>query len=264
MTDDFRWIDAPQGRLYAQRWPRPDDGAATPPAPILMLHDSLGCVALWREFPAELARATGRDVIAYDRAGFGRSAPAQAPLPADFIAAEACDSLPALQRGFGFAGFVALGHSVGGAMAAACAAAQPEHCEALVTISAQAFVEARTLEGIRAAREAFARPDQFERLARHHGERARWVLDAWIDTWLDPAFAGWTLDATLARVRCPALVLHGEHDEYGSPRHPARIVEGLAGPARMMLLPGCAHVPHREAKPAVLGALHGFLGTPAR
>ncbi|NIE88387.1 alpha/beta hydrolase, partial [Burkholderia sp. Tr-860] len=71
MTDDFRWIDAPQGRLYAQRWPRPADGAATPPAPILMLHDSLGCVALWREFPAELARATGRDVIAYDRAGFG-------------------------------------------------------------------------------------------------------------------------------------------------------------------------------------------------
>ncbi|WP_042628743.1 alpha/beta fold hydrolase [Burkholderia plantarii] len=284
MTDEIRRIATPSGQLFAQRWPAAQATRGAPPdqpagearrlhtgpdlndaaAPIVLLHDSLGCVALWRDFPAALARATGRDVIAYDRAGFGRSAPARGPLAASFIEDEARLALPALRQAFGFSRFVALGHSVGGGMAAGFAAAEPACCEALVTIAAQAFVEDRTLDGIRAAREAFALPGQFERLRRHHGERARWVLDAWIDTWLDPAFGGWTLDATLARIRCPVLALHGEHDEYGSPRHPARIAERVPGPVRVVLLPGCAHVPHREAMPAVLEAVAAFLGEVGR
>ncbi|MEK6347996.1 MAG: alpha/beta fold hydrolase [Burkholderia sp.] len=264
MSDDIHWIDTRAGRLFAQRWAGAAPAAAADTAPIVLLHDSLGSVALWREFPAALSRATGRDVIAYDRLGFGRSEPAAAPLPHDFIHAEARDALPALQQAFGFTRFVVLGHSIGGAMAAACAAAHPAQCEALVTLSAQAFAEDRTLDGIRAARDAFAAPEQFARLARHHGERARWVLDAWVDTWLDPAFAAWTLDATLARIVCPVLALHGDADEYGSPRHPARIVEGAAGPARLVLLPGCGHVPHREAKAEVLAAISALLGTAPR
>uniref|UniRef100_UPI001981CD2C alpha/beta fold hydrolase n=1 Tax=Burkholderia sp. Ac-20379 TaxID=2703900 RepID=UPI001981CD2C len=207
---------------------------------------------------------SGRSVIAYDRLGFGRSDPAAAPLPCDFIHAEARDALPALQQAFGFSRFVALGHSVGGAMAAACAAVHTAQCEALVTLSAQAFVEARTLDGIRAARDAFAAPEQFARLRRHHGERARWVLEAWVDTWLDPAFAAWTLDATLARIVCPVLALHGDADEYGSPLHPARIAEFAAGPTRVVLLPGCGHVPHREATAEVLDTVSTFLSEARR
>ncbi len=266
-TPHDTWVHTPHGRLFTRRWtPGPtasgasSSGTALPP--ILLFHDSLGCVELWRDFPSALCAATGRDVIAYDRLGFGRSDARTAPMPLDFIGEEALASLPALRAQLGFAGFAALGHSVGGAMAAHCAAdggtgrgtrtgsAGSAGCEALVTVAAQACVEERTLEGIRAARDQFHRsPEALQRLARYHGgdeARARWVLGAWIDTWLHPDFAHWSQAGVLARVHCPVLALHGDQDEYGSTEQPERIARWAAGPARVEILPGAAHVPHRE------------------
>lgn len=264
------WIAMPQGRLFARRWSAaaaPGDSPGRLP-PIVLFHDSLGCVELWRGFPALLAAATGRDVIAYDRLGFGRSDRRTDVLPLDFVEDEARTALPALRAQLGIGRHVALGHSVGGGMAAHCAAAAGgpgagDGCEALVTIAAQACVEERTLQGIRDARDQFqAHPEQMERLARYHGgdaAQARWVLDAWVDTWLSPAFARWSLQDTLARVRCPVLALHGERDEYGSAEQPARIARWSAGPAQVALLPGLAHVPHREQPEAVAGRIAQFL-----
>lgn len=242
-----RWIETPAGRVFARQW----DGAG---APIVLFHDSLGSVGLWRAFPEALARVTRRKVIAYDRLGFGRSDPHPGLLDFDFVASEAHDAFRALRAQLGFDRFVAFGHSVGGGMAAACAAAFPGACEALITESAQAFVEDRTIEGILAAQDVFAQPGQLERLQRHHGDKAAWVLRAWIDTWLAPGFADWNLDALLGEVRCPALVIHGDHDEYGSVRHPRRIAEHVKGGATLELLP-CGHVPHRECEDAVLAAV---------
>ncbi|MCQ4165892.1 alpha/beta hydrolase [Tahibacter sp. P2K] len=138
-------------------------------------------------------------------------------------------------------------------MAVSCAAAWPADCRGLIAESAQAFVEDRTVQGIRAAQQAFAEPGQLERLRKYHGDKAAWVLSAWIDSWLAPAFAGWSLDADLRKVRCPALVIHGEHDEYGSIRHPQRIAQQIPGAATLRILSDCAHVPHRERTAAVLG-----------
>ncbi|WP_237711481.1 alpha/beta fold hydrolase, partial [Paracidovorax oryzae] len=163
------WVDSARGRLFARRWqPAPHDAPrAIAPAPVILFHDSLGCVALWRDFPAALCRATGRDVIAYDRSGFGRADLCTGALPPDFIAAEARTSLPALRSEFGIGRYVALGHSVGGAMAAHCAAegSGTGDCVALVTVAAQACVEERTLAGIREARDQFQRsPEALQRL----------------------------------------------------------------------------------------------------
>jgi pimeloyl-ACP methyl ester carboxylesterase len=251
------WIDHPQGRLFARSWrPRPSD--AGQPA-ILLFHDSLGCVELWRDFPEALARMTRRPVVAYDRLGFGRSDPYPGTLAADFLHAEAKQSVPALMSQLGLDRLIPFGYSVGGAMAVATAGQMPESCPALVTMAAQAFVEDLTVVGLEEAQRTFSADDQIERLARYHGAKARWVLSAWIDTWLSPEFAGWTLDADLARVHCPLLALHGENDEYGSLVHPQRITRLTQGPSEMVIVPDCGHVPHREQPEVVLQAVGRFL-----
>lgn len=258
-THDDHWISTPHGPLFARRWTPPGAEAAGR-APVVLFHESLGCVSLWRDFPAALAQATGREVIAYDRLGFGQSAAHPGTLPASFVVDEAREGFAALREALGLRRFVALGHSVGGGMALGAATAWADDCEALVLESAQAFVEPMTLAGIRAADADFAQPGQMARLARHHGDKAPWVLRAWVDTWLSEAFVGWNLDALLPRLRCPLLVLHGEQDEYGSPAQAQRFVALAGGPSTLQLLPGCGHVPHRQQLPAVLAALSRFLG----
>lgn len=255
------------GTLHAREWwpvrargARPQgDSDGAPPAPIVLLHDSLGSVELWREFPAALADATGRRVIAYDRPGFGRSDRRSEALAAGFIVDEAYEGFDAVREALGIRRFIAFGHSVGGGMAVGCAAAWPGDCVGLVTESAQAFVEDRTVTGIEAARAAFAQPGQRARLAKYHGDRVPWVLSAWIDRWLSPGFADWSLDAVLPRVRAPTLALHGTHDEFGSVEHPRRIAAGVSGPHCMVLLDGCGHVPHREQPSRVLNDVADWL-----
>lgn len=254
MTEEA-WIESNTSRLFARRWhPR----TVRSDAALVLLHDSLGCVELWRDFPRSLAEATGREVIAYDRLGFGRSAAHPHRLNSCFIAAEAHDGFAATIRHFHLNRFAVLGHSVGGAMAAHCAAASAGHCQALITLSAQAFVEERTLQGICSARQSFSQPEQLARLERYHGDRATWVLDAWVNSWLADEFRDWCLDAVLPQVQCPLLAIHGNEDEYGSLRHPERITALAAGPAETLVLP-CGHLPHREQPERVLEAIADFL-----
>jgi pimeloyl-ACP methyl ester carboxylesterase len=258
MRTSDHWINIPQGRLFARSW-LPDGKDTRASAAILLFHDSLGCVDLWRTFPERLARVTRCPVVAYDRLGFGRSAPYPGTLAADFMHAEATTSVPALCEQLGLDRLVPFGHSVGGAMAVATAVHLPERCSAVVTMAAQAFVEDLTLAGIHEARRAFREPGQIERLARYHGDKTGWVFDAWIETWLAPAFAGWTLDADLACVRCPLLALHGDRDEYGSGHHPERIVARAAGPSEIVIIEDCGHVPQHEQPEPVLRAVTRFL-----
>ncbi len=249
-----------QGMLFARVW-TPPELHADPGATILLFHDSLGCVDLWRDFPQQLAAATRRSVVAYDRLGFGRSDPYPGLLPLTFIRDEATTVVPRLCDTLGLGAIIPFGHSVGGGMAIATAARWPERCAAVVTESAQSFVEDRTRAGLEAARIEFARPGQLARLERYHGVKARWVLDAWMETWLSPEFADWRLDNDLRGVRCPALAIHGDRDEYGSAEHPGRIARLTHGPSRAVILDGCGHVPHREQPARVLAEVAGFLAS---
>lgn len=168
-------------------------------------------------------------------------------------------SLPVPREQLEMQRFVALGHSVGGAMAIHCAAELSAHCEALITIAAQVFPEDRTLEGIRAAREQFQDPMQVGRLAKSHGDKTRWVLDAWVENWLNSGLASWTLTEILPRVTCPVLAIHGTLDEYGSTRHPDLIGQLSSGPSRVEILPGTGHVPHREQPEIVVNLVTEFV-----
>ncbi len=256
--DDLR-IDTQGGTVSARRW----RAEASVRAPIVLLHDSLGSIELWRDWPERLVRATGRDVVAYDRLGFGRSDAHPGTLDDRFIHDESRGAFAHVLEAFAIGRFVAFGHSVGGGMAIGCAAAFGERCEALVTLAAQAFVEERTLAGVATAKRAFAQPGQLERLARYHGDKARWVLDAWLETWLAPGFASWTLDDILGDVRCPTLVVHGDLDEYGSIAHAERIARGVDAPAQLEIMEGCGHVPHREHGDEVLATMTVWLGLPS-
>jgi len=251
-----RFIATPRGRLFARLW---EPVAESRRAPIILVHDSLGSVEQWRDFPARLAAATTRPVIAYDRLGFGRSDPRTDKLSTDFVRSEASTGMAAIREAFAVDHMILLGHSVGGGMSVCAAGTYPEVTDGVITIAAQAFVEARTITGIEEARDAFsASPDMMARLARYHGDKASWVLNAWIETWLSEAFADWTLDADLTRVRCPLLALHGDLDEYGSRAHPDRIAALAGGPARAVLLAGCHHVPHREMPDEVVRLVAEF------
>ncbi|HEV7370376.1 alpha/beta fold hydrolase [Arenibaculum sp.] len=255
-VEEAEWtIPVEDGRLFAKTW-TPQAPGAERAAPVLLFHDSLGCVALWRGFPARLASATGRRVIAYDRLGFGRSDPHPGRVGSGFVAREAGHAVPALCERLRISDFVACGHSVGGGMAIETAARFPARCRALVTIAAQTFAEDRTLAGIRAARGEFQDPANLARLAKYHGDKARWVVDAWTETWLSPDFAQWTLEPALAAIRCPVLAIHGDRDEYGSEIHPRRIA---AGRGTAHILPDTGHVPHREREDAVVGMIGRFL-----
>ncbi|HEY3928232.1 MAG TPA: alpha/beta hydrolase [Candidatus Koribacter sp.] len=250
-----RWVETPGGRLFARSWEvaRADSG------PIILFHDSLGCVELWRSFPAVLAERTSRRVIAYDRLGFGRSDARRDRLRVNFIREEAETFFPALRAQLGFDHFVAFGHSVGGAMAIHCAALSPDACEALITESAQSFVEDRTGAGILEAKALFQDPDQFARLERYHGEKARWVLDAWTETWLSPEFANWSLVDILPKVQCPTLAIHGSEDEFGSRQHPEKIAQLVSAHAEVEILEGAGHVPHREREEWIAERVATFL-----
>ena len=251
-------VEGRLGRLFVRTWSPETPSHLTP---IVLLHDSLGSVELWRGFPAALCKATGRQVVAYDRLGFGKSDPHPGTLALDFIAREAEGDFAAVIRQLGIARFIVFGHSVGGGMAVNCAAHHGAACVALITESAQAFVEDRTVEGLEDARALFKDPGQVDRLKRYHGDKARWVLDAWIESWLAPAFASWSLRPVLPQVDCPALVIHGVDDEYGSPVHPALIAELSGGPARLELMADTRHVPHREREADVVAMVRAFLET---
>ncbi len=253
-----RYVETPVGRLFAREWKAaPANGLA----PFVLFHDSLGSVEQWRDFPAQLAAATGRTVIAYDRLGFGRSDPHPGTLRNDFVQDEARSGLAPIRAAFAIDRMILFGHSVGGGMAIASGAAFPVETDAIITLAAQAFTEDRTLAGIEAARIAFEAESQVERVARYHGDKARWVLDAWIGTWRRPAFATWSLDDELRRLRCPVLALHGDHDEYGSNAHPERIAALAGGPARAVILKDCHHMPHREMPDTVLNLVRDFVRT---
>lgn len=243
-------------RLLAERLSPP---AATAGPVLVFLHEGLGSIGLWKDFPAALCRRLHRPGLVYDRWGYGGSEPLDRPRTARYLHDEAERFLPEVLAATGVERPVLIGHSDGGSIALLYAAAFPDRPVALVTEAAHVFVEPETLAGIRAAVEAFRTTDLKRRLARHHGDKTAGLFAAWADTWLAPGFASWNIEAALPRVTAPLLVLQGADDEYGTPAQVEAIARGVSGPVETHLLPACAHVPHHQARAAVLELTAGFV-----
>jgi pimeloyl-ACP methyl ester carboxylesterase len=233
---------------------------AVPDAPTLVfLHDSLGCIATWRDFPARLAERVHLNAIVFDRRGYGESSPfpptPRTPRYLEDDAGALASMLSALQ----VSSAVLFGHSDGGSIALVTAATHPRLVRAVVTEAAHVFVEEITLAGIREARETLGATNLREKLARYHGDKTDGVTSAWIDTWLSPAFRDWNIESFLPGVTCPVLAIQGTDDEYGSEAQVRAIVRGVRGPAEALMIPGVQHTPHREAPDVVLEATTAFL-----
>jgi pimeloyl-ACP methyl ester carboxylesterase len=229
---------------------------------ILLLHEGLGSVSMWRDFPQRVAGRTGCRTLAYSRHGFGRSGPRTRPWTPRFVHEEAHEVIPALRERLGIEWPVLLGHSTGASMALAHAGDGRWPVAAVIAMAPLTDVQRSNVESIRRARAHYEGSDWREKLARHHDD-VDGVFYGWNDTWLRPDFRDWNLRADLAGIRAPILAILGKEDEYAT----ADQVETIRREARMaaafefLLLEGCGHAPHREQPEAVLGAVERLIGT---
>jgi len=245
-------------RLEYRRVPAPEGGRAEAPT-LVLLHEALGCIGMWKSFPEKLAEGIGAPVFLWSRRGFGASDPITLPRPFDYLETES----PQVVRVLAAAGIdrcVLVGHSDGGTIAL-LAAARDEIAglEGVVTMAAHVFIEDVTIQGIIETRKLWDEGDLRPRLARWHGANVDGAFYGWCDTWLDPGFRDWNIEAALATVRVPVLVLQGADDQYGTPHQVEAIAHGVGGPARPMLLPHAGHSPHIDAADAVIAAIRQFL-----
>jgi pimeloyl-ACP methyl ester carboxylesterase len=233
-----------------------DMPGTAPGAPLVLLHEGLGSVGLWRSFPADLGAATGRRVIAFSRHGHGRSAPPSRPRTPAFFHQEALEVLPSLLASLQVVSPVLVGHSDGASIALIHASAHP--VSGLVLMAPHVFVEDVTVREIRGTREAFLDGGLRERMARHHDDpdAAFW---GWCDVWLDPDFRGWSLEPEAARVSAPTLLIQGEDDPYGSLEQIQRVAALARGPVQRLVVSG-GHSPHLEHGDQVVQAVAAFLG----
>ena len=222
---------------------------------LVFLHEGLGSVALWRDFPERLAASSGRRALIYSRAGHGQSdVPVLDRTPA-FMHEEALEVLPELLRVAGVERPVLVGHSDGGSIALIHAARHP--VSALVLLAPHVFVEDITVASIEEARETFATTDLGARMARYHRDPER-TFRLWNDIWLAPEFRSWNIEDVLADVTAPALLIQGEHDQYGTLAQVDAIERGVRGPFTKVIL-DARHAPHVEAPEATLQAAVRFL-----
>lgn len=223
--------------------------------PIVMLHEGLGCIAIWRDLPEKIRDATGCGVLVYSREGYGNSSPVTLPRQPDYHTREVEAFLLPLLNALGLPRVTLFGHSDGGTIALIAAALAPERVAGAMTLAAHVFNEDMSRAGIRAAEQAFLDGDLRARLKRLHGENVDGAFWGWCRTWLAPEFHDWDITALLPAIRAPLLVVQGEDDEYGTPRQVAAIVEGTAGPAEALMLPGVGHSPHRDQPGTILAGL---------
>jgi len=249
------FLDIAGQRLeYRMIGPQPHDAPT-----LVLLHEGLGCVAMWGDFADNLARETGAGVFIYSRAGYGRSNPAKLPRPVSYMHEEALSVLPTLLDAIGFRRGLLVGHSDGASIATIyCGNIEDHRVRGLVLMAPHFFTEDSGIASIAAAGEAYAKTDLRDRLARYHADVDN-AFRGWNDVWLDPAFRKWDITEELAYIRVPILIVQGEDDQYGTTRQIAVAQQECYCPVEVTLLPDVKHSPHREASEATLAAVAGFV-----
>jgi pimeloyl-ACP methyl ester carboxylesterase len=229
--------------------------------PIVMLHEGLGSLAMWRDFPQRLSEATRRRTLAYSRLGYGASDPLDGPRSVEFMHVEALDTLPQLLDALAIERPVLFGHSDGGSIALIHAARAGRPVSAVIALAPHVFVEPYGLDSIAEAKRAYLDGDRRANLPPHHAdvESAFW---GWNDIWLNPDFVSWNIEALLPDIACPVLAIQGVDDKYGTMEQIDRIGRGVRDFSRLELQ-DCGHSPQRDQPDAVLTAVAEFLTRPS-
>ena len=257
MTTD-QVIDLDDRRLRVRRLvPRKTDGLER--TTLVFLHEGLGCIEMWRDFPQKLCDATACNGVVYDRTGYGQSSPWPADPGPRYMEIEADDVLPRLLASLGIEDCVLVGHSDGGTIALNYAAADPEPLRAVVTIAAHAINEPVCVAAIHRAREAFASGDLRQRLARYHGDNVERAFHLWFDAWVAPGFEPMDANGRLPGVQVPVQAIQGEDDDYGSELQLGIIAGKVGGYCETRLIADCGHSPHLQQPAQVLSEITRFV-----
>ena len=258
---DFEWRDgvattiAVNGKtLEAVCYGPPPDRAPT----IVLLHEGLGCVALWRDFPKKLAEATGFGVFAWSRGGYGQSDPVELPRPLDYMTGEAVDILPVVLDTIRFKHGVLLGHSDGASIAAIYGGnVEDFRVRGLVLMAPHFFTEEGGLKSIAEAKEAYEAGDLRSRLAKYHKDVDN-AFRGWNDAWLDPGFESWNIAEAIDYLRIPVLAIQGADDQYGTLAQIEEIENRIYSPVDVEILADCKHSPFLEQPEKTLQAIAAF------
>lgn len=246
-----------RGKRLEAAWHGP--GPAEAPT-LVFLHDGLGCVDLWRDFPRRVSEAAGCGALVYSRPGHGRSDPAEARRSLRFMHEEAL-LLPEILEAAGVRRPVLVGQSDGGSIAIIHAGSPGGgNVLAVVSEAAHVFCEEKTRQAITAALGEYRHGTLRQKLLRYHGENVDSVFGGWAGAWLDAGFADWNIEAYLRRVRVPLLAIQGDRDEYGSIRQLDAIQAGSGGPVERLVVAGAGHSPHRDRPDRIVEAIAAFLG----
>lgn len=234
--------------------------AAANGADLVLLHEGLGCVALWRDVPDALAAMTGRRVFAYSRQGYGASDPCALPRPVGFMHTEGLEVLPRVLDEAGIKRCVLIGHSDGGSIALINAGGvRDPRVAGVVTIAAHVFNEDICVASIRDAKQAFETTDLRDKLVRYHGANVDCAFRGWNDVWLNPDFWHWNIEEFLPAIGVPVLAMQGSDDEYGTAAQLDAIAAQVSGPVTKHLIAGAKHSPHLQAKDETLAAIRDFV-----
>lgn len=239
---------------YACYGPPPSEAAT-----LVLLHEGLGCVALWRDFPARLADATGLGVFVYSRQGYGASDPIALPRPLDFMTREAVDVLPGLLDAIGLRRGILFGHSDGATIAAIYGGSVEDmRIRGLILMAPHFFTEEDGLAEIAKARTAYQTGDFKPRLARYHTDVDGAFL-GWADTWLNPGFKDWNAADAIDHLRIPVLAIQGRQDQYGTLAQVHEIDERAYSPVELAILEDCQHAPQFEQPERTLDVVSEFV-----
>lgn len=226
---------------------------------LVMLHEGLGCVRMWRDFPARLGDATGLGVMTYSRQGYGQSDPCDLPRPIDYMEREARDVLPQVLNAAGVERAVLIGHSDGASIAALH---QREVSDprilGLVLMAPHFFVEELSIESIENARVAWRETDLKDRLAKYH-DNVEAAFLGWNQAWLDPGFRDWNITDSISSFRVPTLAIQGKLDEYGTARQVEVISELSLAPVTTTMLEDCGHSPFRDKPEETIREISEFV-----
>jgi pimeloyl-ACP methyl ester carboxylesterase len=225
---------------------------------IVMLHEGLGSIALWKDFPEHVAQRTGCGVFVYSRYGHGRSERLAEKRTVNYLHREAGIVLPALLAKEGIQLPILFGHSDGASIALIYAGKHPDSPRGLILEAPHVFVEDLSVKSITATKIAYETTDLARKLARYH-EHVDATFRGWSDIWLDPLFRAWNIESDLDSIRCPVLVIQGEDDEYGTVAQ-IKAIQARIASAQVLLLPRCGHSPHRDQEKATLDRVAEFIG----
>jgi pimeloyl-ACP methyl ester carboxylesterase len=226
---------------------------------IVFLHDSLGCITLWRDFPKLLGEKTGCNILMYDRLGYGKSGNFIKDSRDNFYMEDEADVLKEILTELKIEKPILFGHSDGGSIALIFAGKYPNLPKAIITVGAHIFVEDVTLKGIREAEEAYKKTNLKEKLEKYHGDKTEALFIAWTKTWQTPQFQSWNIEHFLPKIICPSLIIQGKDDEFGTLTQVEKTVAQISGKAEAFVISNAKHTPYKEVPDIDLAKCTSFI-----